>query len=221
MIETKNQGIYMERTNRGTKFFTKNMIPRKRVYDERLYRDKGVEYREWSIMKSKIGAALAKNITELGVKENDYVLYLGSASGTTVSHLSDIIGNGMIFGIDVSARVLRELYFLAKYRKNIAPMLADCNKPDTYSKRICECDFLVQDIAQKNQVEIFLKNLKFLKKGGNAFLAIKARSIDVVKNPIKVFEMVKRQLEEQNLNIIDYKTLDPFEKDHCVFLIKK
>jgi fibrillarin-like pre-rRNA processing protein len=127
----------------------------------------------------------------------------------------------MIFGIDIAPRVLRELFFLAYDRNNIAPILADCAHPEEYENRICMCDFLIQDIAQKGQVSIFIKNLKFLKPGGRAFLAVKARSIDVTKAPFKIFEQVKRQLEENKIKIIDYKTLDPFERDHCVFLIEK
>ena len=221
MEETKDKGIYME-TGRRVRFYTINLVPGQKVYDERLFREKGVEFREWSVHKSKIGAALAKNICPLGIKENDYILYLGVASGTTASHLSDMIGlKGLIFGIDIAPRSLRDFYFLAKKRKNLVPILADCNKPDEYANRICMCDFLVQDIAQKNQLEIFLKNMKFLKQGGRAFLEIKERSIDVTKNPRQIFEAVKRELEQKKIKILDYQSLDPFEKDHCVFVIEK
>jgi len=220
--ETDNQGVWMEEGRRGTKFWTKNLIKGNQVYDEKIIRDEGIEYREWSNTKSKVGAALAKGICPLNLNEGDNVLYLGVASGTTASHLSDIVGEkGMIFGIDIAPRVLRELYFLAHKRKNIVPILANCAHPEEYDYRISQVDFLVQDIAQKAQVDIFLKNLKFLKKGGTGFLAIKARSIDVTKQPIKIFEMVKKQLEEENLNIVDYTDLEPFEKDHCVFVIEK
>ena len=222
MMETKNSGVYMEKKGNRFRFYTENLNPGKRVYDERLYRDRGIEYREWSTTKSKVGAALAKNVCPLKLNKGDYILYLGVASGTTASHLSDIVGDkGLIFGLDVSSRVLRELYFLAHKRKNIIPILADCALPDTYTKKICKVDFLIQDISQKSQVGIFLKNLKFLKKGGRAFLSIKARSIDVTKQPRKIFEMVRRQLLEAKMNIIDYKTLDPLELDHCVFVIEK
>ncbi|MBT4540496.1 fibrillarin-like rRNA/tRNA 2'-O-methyltransferase [Candidatus Woesearchaeota archaeon] len=220
--ETENPGIFIEDSKWGIKFWTKNLIKGKKVYDEKLINDEGTEYREWSTVKSKIGAALAKNICPLNLNEGDFVLYLGAASGTTVSHVSDVIGKkGLIFGIDIAPRVLRQLYFLAHDRKNIVPILADCNKPEEYDYRICKCDFLVQDIAQKAQVQIFLKNLKFLKTGGRGFLAIKARSIDVTKSPIKIFEMVKRQLEEAEVNIVDYMDLEPYEKDHCVFVVEK
>ena len=220
--ETENHGIWMEDGRRGIKFWTKNLVKGSQVYDEKIIKDEGIEYREWSTTKSKVGAALAKNICPLNLNSGDFVLYLGVASGTTASHISDIVGEkGLIFGVDIAPRVLRNLYFLAHERRNIVPILADCMHPEEYDYRICQVDFLVQDIAQKAQVEIFLKNLKFLKKGGTGFLAIKARSIDVTKQPIQIFEMVKKQLEDAKINIVDYMDLEPYEKDHCVFVIEK
>jgi len=106
-------------------------------------------------------------------------------------------------------------------RKNITPLLASANHPEKYRDNICEVDIIYQDIAQKNQTEIFLKNIDvFLKKGGFAFLCVKARSIDVTKKPDFIFREVKAELEK-TLTIVDYRNLFPLEKDHCVFLCKK
>ena len=96
-------------------------------------------------------------------------------------------------------------------------------KPSSRLKvgKIKGVDVVYQDIAQKNQVRIFLKNVEmFLRNNGVGVLAIKARSIDVTKNPRKIFEEVRRELEK-HLKVIDFKVLDPFEKDHCIFIIKK
>ena len=66
-----------------------------------------------------------------------------------------------------------------------------------------------------------MKNVDaFLKKGGYCHLAIKARSVDVTKKPGKVFNEVKAFLRER-VEIVDYKELDPFEKDHAYFVCKK
>ena len=89
------------------------------------------------------------------------------------------------------------------------------------SERVSATDVIYQDVAQKNQVEIFLKNVNiFLKNGGYGMLALKARSIDVTKNPKQIFREVKEKLEKF-LTIIDYRELDPFQKDHCMFICKK
>lgn len=214
-------GVYERPKGNRFSLLTKSLVPGKRVYGENLRREKGVEYREWDPNRSKLAAALMKGISQIGIKENDYVLYLGAASGTTPSHISDIIGkNGFIYAIDFAPRVVRDLTFLAEDRKNIAPMLADASKPETYYKNISEVDVIYQDIAQREQAEIFLSNFRFLKKDGFALLCVKARSVDVAMKPKQVFKEMREKLEKE-VKIVDYRELDPFEKDHCIFVCKK
>ncbi|MBW2983557.1 fibrillarin-like rRNA/tRNA 2'-O-methyltransferase [Candidatus Woesearchaeota archaeon] len=201
---------------------TKNLTPGKTVYDEKTFKDEGVEYREWNPQKSKLAASILKGTPNTGIRVGDVILYLGSSTGTTVSHVSDIVGReGFIFALDLAPRVMRELVFVCEARKNIAPVLADANNPMSYADKVCQADVLYQDVAQKNQVDIFLKNIDlFLKKGGYALLAVKARSIDVTKKPKQIFRQVKEQLEEE-VTIIDYRELEPYQKDHCMFICKK
>ena len=100
------------------------------------------------------------------------------------------------------------------------PMLADAKKPETYKTRITEVDVIYQDIAQKNQVEILLKNLQFLKPKGYAMIAIKSRSIDVTRHPQRIYQEVEDKLKDK-LKIIDKKELDPLQKAHCFFVCQK
>jgi len=222
MKQFKNfKGIYETQKGKRLVLLTKNLVPGKKVYGENLIRDGGIEYREWDPSRSKLAAALMKGASQIGIKENDFVLYLGAASGTTVSHISDIIGKGgFIFAIDISPRVLRDLVFVAEDRKNIAPILADASKPETYYKNISSADVIYQDVAQREQVDIFLENFRFLKQDGFALLSVKARSVDVAKNPKQIFRETKERLEKQ-VNIIEYRELGPYEKDHCIFVCKK
>jgi len=219
MKEYRLKGVYVDNKNR---FYTKNLAPGTSVYGEVLYKEKGEEFRQWDIRRSKLGAALAKGISQIGLKESFVVLYLGAATGTTVSHVSDIVGkNGFVFAVDSAPRVLRELVFVAEQRKNIAPILANANHPMSYVHLVPQVDFLFQDVSQRNQVEIFLKNAEiFLKKEGFAAIAIKARSVDVTKKPGIIFEEAKRELEKA-VTIVDYRTLDPLEKDHAFFVCKR
>ena len=54
------------------------------------------------------------------------MLYLGAASGTTVSHVSDIVGpNDLVFAVEFSHRSGRDLVNVAKTRINIVPIIAD------------------------------------------------------------------------------------------------
>ena len=214
--------VYESQEGRRNQLYTINLVPGKNVYGERLVKENGIEYREWDAFKSKLAATTLKGSPNIGIRKGDAVLYLGSASGTTVSHVSDIVGNeGFIFAVDIAPRVMRDLIFLCYNRKNIAPILADANKINQLIERISAVDVVYQDVAQKNQIGIFLKNVDlFLKNSGYALLAVKARSIDVTKNPKQIFKDVKEKLEK-TLTIIDYRELEPFQRDHCMFICKK
>lgn len=216
--KSRFQGIFQDKT----RFYTKSFAPGTHVYGERIVKDNNEEFREINSRKSKLGAALIKGISQIGIKPGSIVLYLGSSTGTTISHVSDIIGKeGFVFGLDFAPRVMRELIFVCKKRSNIAPILASASQPKTYLDRVCLADVIYQDIAQKDQLNIFLKNCNlFLKKGGFAMLFVKARSIDVSKKPKAIFSQIRNDLEK-SITIVDYKELDPLEKDHCVFVCKK
>jgi len=198
---------------------TKNLTPGENVYGENLVKFKNDEYRVWNPTRSKLGAAIYKG-TKCPINKSDIVLYLGSASGTTASHVSDIIGpSGLIYCVEISPRVMRDLVFLAEKRKNMAPILESAGRTSAYENLIVQADFMFQDIAQKDQAEIFIKNKRFLKKGGYAMLAVKARSVDVTKKPNEIFNLVEKKIGE-HFKIMDKKRLEPFEKDHMVFLVK-
>lgn len=191
------------------------------VYGENIVRNHDKFLRTWDPTRSKLGAAIVKGITDIGFNKNSKVLYLGSASGTTVSHVSDIVDKGIVYAIDFAPRVMRDLMFLAKSRDNIIPIINDAKHPENYARFMRPVDFVFQDIAQKEQVEIFERNVfSFLKEGCFSMLAIKARSIDVAKRPKEVFSEVRDRLLK-NFKIIDSKTLDPYEDDHMVFLVKR
>jgi len=215
------QGVF-ETQGRRRSLWTRNLDPGKKVYEERLFREGGIEYREWNPKRSKLAAGIMKGISQIGIRPGSTVLYLGASSGTTVSHVSDILGEkGFVFAIDFAPTMVRELVFLSESRPNIAPILGDASHPETYLGRVFQVDVVFQDIAQRNQVKMFLTNVSyFLKVGGFALLSVKSRSVDVTKKPRAIFREVKDALEK-SLTIVDYKELDPLEKDHCLFVCKK
>ncbi len=199
---------------------TKNLTPEKTVYGEPVLKVKNKEYRVWNPNRSKLGAAIHKGIKKIPINQGNIVLYLGSASGTTVSHVSDIVGSsGLVYCVEIAPRVMRDLVFLAEERKNLAPILESAALTKNYENLVVQADFIFQDIAQKDQARIFIKNKRFLKKGGYAMIAVKARSIDVTKKPQTVFDEVEKELRK-HFKIIDKKRLEPFEKDHSLFLVK-
>ena len=129
--------------------------------------------------------------------------------------------DGFLFGLDVAPRVLRDFVFLCEQRPNMTALLENAGHPEQYAAKLCEVDVIYQDVAQRNQAEIFLKNCRiFLKSGGYTLLAVKARSVDITKKPSVIFREVREQLGKE-LIIVDERVLDPFEKDHCMFVCKK
>lgn len=46
----------------------------------------------WNPFRSKLAAAILGGIDKIHMVPGSKVLYLGAASGTTVSHVSDIVG---------------------------------------------------------------------------------------------------------------------------------
>ena len=54
--------------------------------------DDKIEYRAWNPFRSKLAAAILGGVDQIHIKPGAKVLYLGAASGTTVSHVSDIVG---------------------------------------------------------------------------------------------------------------------------------
>jgi len=222
MNNIKKSKIFEVYEDKRKRLYTINLAPGKKVYGERLVKEDGFEYREWNPHKSKLAAVILKKSPNIFIKKDDVVLYLGCSTGTTCSHVSDIIGkNGFVFALDFAPRVMREIVFVSEDRKNMGVILVDANKPKSYSDKVSQVDVVYQDIAQKNQLDIFLKNINtFLKKDGYALLAVKARSIDITKKPKQIFNEIKEKLEKE-LTIIDYRTLEPYQLDHCMFMCKK
>ncbi|MCE4607940.1 MAG: fibrillarin-like rRNA/tRNA 2'-O-methyltransferase [Caldisphaeraceae archaeon] len=215
----KWKGVFIVEQEDGSyKLATKNLVPGQRVYGERLYRYKDAEYREWNAYRSKLGAALLKGLEDLPVKKGDKLLYLGIASGTTASHISDIIGfEGKIYGIEFSHRVIRDLLLIVTERKNIYPMLADARFPEKYRHMVEAVDGIYADVAQPEQASIVVRNSRFfLKDKGYLLLAIKARSIDVTKEPSEIYRREVDELKKGRFEIVDAIHLDPFDKDHAM-----
>lgn len=202
----------------GRTIYTRNLVPGQSVYGEKLVLSEGVEYRAWNPRRSKLAAYILKGCRTFPFDRGSTILYLGAATGTTASHLSDIATQGMIYCVEISSLPFRKLVSLCETRRNMVPLLADANNPEGYQKLIAEVDILYQDIAQRNQVEILRKNMKFLRESGVAFLMVKARSIDVSMDPKDLFESVKSELKQSGLKLVESKNLAPYEKDHMAIV---
>jgi fibrillarin-like pre-rRNA processing protein len=217
------KGVYwIELDDATKKLATVNFDPGFQVYGEKLVNIDGVEYRFWDPYRSKLAAAILKGMKGMPIEDGSKVLYLGAASGTTVSHVSDMIGkNGVAYCVEVSSRPLRDLLLVCSRRPNMVSILADAAKPKEYCSLVEQVDVVYQDVAQVEQTEILLRNVKvFLRDGGHALFMIKSRSIDVTKEPRDIFREEIEKLEKE-LEVLDSKILEPYEKDHAMILLRK
>ncbi len=193
------------------------------VYGEKIVKHETGTYRMWSARRSKLAAAIQNGISELPIQPGSKVLYLGAASGTTVSHVSDIVGpHGCIIAVEFSSSVARELIELAAARTNIVPIIEDARHPEKYAQLIHGfIDVVYQDVAQPDQAHIFIQNLKrFCAYGGWGLIAIKARSIDSTKDVQKIYNQQISLLDSAGLQIIERIDLKPFEKDHIMVSVR-
>ncbi|MEM0067676.1 MAG: fibrillarin-like rRNA/tRNA 2'-O-methyltransferase, partial [Saccharolobus sp.] len=164
--QSNMENIYECEFNDGSvRLCTKNLAPGYNVYGERLIKYKGIEYREWNAFRSKLAGAILKGLKYNPIKKGSKVLYLGAASGTTISHVSDIIENkGNVYGVEFSPRVVRELLLVAQRRPNIFPILSDARFPQNYKGLVETVEVLYVDIAQPDQTDIAIYNAQFFLK---------------------------------------------------------
>ena len=217
--KTEFENIFRCEFNDGTtRLCTKNLAPGHSVYGERLLNAEGVEYREWNAFRSKLAGAILKGLKQNPIVKGTKVLYLGAASGTTASHVSDIVEfEGKVYGVEFSPRVVRELLLVAQHRPNLFPIIADARFPQYYRTLVEDVDVVYVDIAQPDETEIAIHNARFfLKEGGYLMLAIKARSIDVTKEPTEIYKVEVNKLKEANFDVIQVIQLDPYDKDHAM-----
>jgi rRNA 2'-O-methyltransferase fibrillarin len=221
----RHEGVFIAK-GKDDALVTLNLIPGESVYGEKriTVEEEGgkKEYRVWNPFRSKIAAAILGGVENIWIKPGSKVLYLGAASGTTVSHVSDIIGpTGIVYAVEFSQRSGRDLINVAKKRTNIVPIIEDARHPNRYRMLVGMVDVLFADVAQPDQARIFALNAhQFLKNDGFFVISIKANCIDSTASPEAVFDREIRQLQQENFKPLEKITLEPYERDHAMVIGK-
>ena len=175
------------------------------------------EWRAWDPSRSKLGAMLELGMP-VGLAGGESVLYLGAASGTTVSHVADF--GGPTYAVEFAPRSARDLLSVAEARENLFPLLKDARRPETYAHVVEPVDVLVQDVATRGQADVAVRNARFLPEGGRLLLAVKARSEDVTADPDAVFEDVLGTLDGA-YEVVERRRLDRLHGDHLGVVARK
>ena len=177
---------------------------------------KGKKWITWNPYHSKLAAYVLGNGRNWPFKRESKILYLGAAEGNTVNFLSDISIEGRIIAIDISRMSMIELVTLAEQKKNIIPFLGDAHFPEKYRNHAGNPDIIYQDIAQADQVNIFIRNYKYFKpKCG--FLMIKSYSIPGKESEI---HSETEKLLKQNFTTFEVVNISKWAKGHRAYYIE-
>ncbi|KAK7304782.1 hypothetical protein VNO77_42669 [Canavalia gladiata] len=219
----RHEGIFIAKGKEDA-LVTKNLVPGEAVYNEKritVQNEDGTkdEYRIWNPFRSKLAAAILGGVDNIWIKPGARVLYLGAASGTTVSHVSDIVGpTGVVYAVEFSHRSGRDLVNMAKKRTNVIPIIEDARHPAKYRMLVGMVDVIFSDVAQPDQARILGLNASYyLKAGGHFVISIKANCIDSTVPAESVFASEVNKLKADQFKPAEQVTLEPFERDHaCV-----
>ncbi|VTJ56273.1 Hypothetical predicted protein [Marmota monax] len=222
MVEPhRHEGVFICRGKEDA-LVTKNLVPGESVYGEKRVSisegDDKIEYRAWNPFRSKLAAAILGGVDQIHIKPGAKVLYLGAASGSAVSHVSDIVGqDGLVYAVEFSHRSGRDLINLAKKRTNIIPVIEDARHPHKCRLLIAMVDVIFADVAQPDQTRIVALNAHtFLRNGGHFVISIKANCIDSTASAEAVFASEVKKMQQENMKPQEQLTLEPYERDHAV-----
>ncbi|KAF2216130.1 hypothetical protein CERZMDRAFT_109110 [Cercospora zeae-maydis SCOH1-5] len=230
----RHAGVFVARGKEDL-LVTKNLTPGEAVYGEkRISIDTPstttgdasngdaittkTEYRVWNPFRSKLAAGILGGLEDIHMRPGSKVLYLGAASGTSVSHVADIVGpTGTVFAVEFSHRSGRDLINMATHRTNVIPIVEDARHPLKYRMLVSMVDCIFADVAQPDQARIVGLNAhQFLKVGGGVLISIKASCIDSTASPEAVFAREVVKLREERIKPKEQLTLEPFERDHAM-----
>ncbi|EMR08193.1 rRNA 2'-O-methyltransferase fibrillarin [Pneumocystis murina B123] len=221
----RHPGVFVAR---GKEDFlvTKNLVPGESVYGEKRISveadGKKTEYRVWNPFRSKLAAGILGGLDEIYIRPGSKVLYLGAASGTSVSHVADVVGpEGLVYAVEFSHRSGRDLLHMAQKRTNVIPIIEDARHPQKYRMLVGMVDTVFADVAQPDQARIIALNAHtFLKNSGGIVISIKANCIDSTVEAATVFAREVKKLQEERIKPQEQLTLEPYERDHCIVVGK-
>ncbi|EJT71244.1 rRNA 2'-O-methyltransferase fibrillarin [Gaeumannomyces tritici R3-111a-1] len=226
----RHQGVFVARGGKEDLLATINLTPGDSVYGEKRIAVENsargdddapatkTEYRVWNPFRSKLAAGILGGMDNIFMKPGAKVLYLGAASGTSVSHVADLVGpTGNVYAVEFSHRSGRDLINMATKRTNVIPIVEDARHPLKYRMVVPMVDCIFADVAQPDQARIVALNASlFLKKGGGTCISVKANCIDSTAPAEEVFASEVEKLRAEKFFPKEQLTLEPYERDHAM-----
>jgi len=186
------------------------------VYGESWIERDGRRFRRFEPARSKLAAAVAAGWTGPLPRPGERWLYLGAASGTTASHVADLVGpSGSVYAVERSVRPFARLLATSERWPNLLPILGDARDPAGYADLVPVVEGLYADVAQPDQVEIVRRNAELLLSGDGAALlvALKTASMGREQSAIRHREGAESTLAA-GVDLEPAVRLDPFHRAH-------
>lgn len=225
-VHPRVNGVFLCKKGKDENLITCSFCPGKSIYSEKRisainpksHLKEKREFRVWNPYRSKLGASIVNGISNIYIKPGCEILYLGAASGTTVSHVADIVGpTGCVYAVEFASRCVRQLIRMAQTRTNVVPIFSDARKPNTYRLMVPAVDIIFSDVAQPDQTQIVMNNAKhFLKDKGEVLIAIKANCVNSLAEPEEVFNTEKEKLRKKGWQLLSQITLEPYQRHHAM-----
>jgi fibrillarin-like rRNA methylase len=156
------------------------------VYGERWRAEEHRTLRAFEPARSKLAAGIVAGWRGPLPRPGERWLYLGAASGSTASHVADLVGPaGAVYAVERSVRPFARLLAAAERWPNLLPVLADAREPERYADLVPPVAGLYADIAQPDQVAIVRRNAELLLTGHGCpvLLALKTSSMGRERAP--------------------------------------
>jgi len=186
------------------------------VYGERWAAFGARTYRAFEPVRSKLAAAIVRDWRGPLPAPAERWLYLGAATGTTASHVADLLGpDGRLYAVERSPRPFARLLNVAERWPNLLPVLGDARDPIGYADRVPLVDGIYADVAQPDQVALVVENARlFLRdRAGMVVVALKTSSMGRTLGAPAHLRASEAALSAE-LELAPSVRLDPFYRSH-------
>ncbi len=214
--EGETPRLYFRRAEDRLEWWTETVGRPPAVYGERWATVGPRTFRAFDPTRSKLAAGLARGYAGPLPRPGELWLYLGAASGTTASHVADLVGpTGAVFAVEKSPRPFARLLPVAERWPNLLPILEDAREPENYADLVSPVDGIYADVAQPDQTGLLLRNAElFLGRGrGTVLLALKTPSLGRERGPVAHLRDAEARLGSRFL-LEPAVRLEPFHRGH-------
>lgn len=208
--------LAVRRSEERDEWWTETVGQPPAVYGERWASFGPATFRSFEPARSKLAAALARGWDGPLPRPGESWLYLGGASGTTASHVGDLVGpDGAVYVVEKSVRPFARLVAVAERWPNLLPILDDARDPESYADLVGEVDGIYADISQPDQTGLVLRHAELYlpPRGGTVLLALKTPSLGRERGPGAHLTAAEDRLAAR-FDLDPSVRLDPFHRGH-------